>query len=66
MSIKECSELLAKTMSKAAEEILKMPIKCDVEITKEWYGDTITGEKLKEKEANTSHALDAEIKNGNK
>lgn len=40
-NIKECSELLAKTMSEAAEEILKMPIKCDVEITKEWYGKAI-------------------------
>ena len=38
---KECSELLAKVMSDAAEEILKMPIKCDVEITKCWYGDSI-------------------------
>lgn len=40
-NIKECSELLAKTMSQAAEDILKMPIKCDVEITKEWYGEVI-------------------------
>lgn len=40
-NIKECSELLASTMSKAAEKILEMPIKCDVEITKEWYGDTV-------------------------
>lgn len=38
---KECSELLAKVMSDAAEEILKMPIKCDVEITKCWYGESI-------------------------
>lgn len=38
---KECSELLAQTMSKAAEEILKMPIRCDVEITKAWYGESI-------------------------
>ena len=34
---KECSELLAKTMSGAAEKILEMPIKCDVTISKEWY-----------------------------
>jgi len=39
---KECSELLAKIMSDAAEEILKMPIKCDVEVTKCWYGEEIT------------------------
>lgn len=37
-NVKECSELLANTMSKAAEKILEMPIKCDVEITREWYG----------------------------
>lgn len=35
---KQCSELLAKVMSKAAEEVLEMPIKCDVVVTKEWYG----------------------------
>lgn len=40
-NIKECSELLASTMSKAAEKILEMPIKCDVEITREWYGESI-------------------------
>ena len=38
---KECSKLLAETMSKAAEKILDMPIKCDVTITKEWYGKEI-------------------------
>ena len=40
-NMKECSELLAKTMSHAAEEILEMPIKCDVSITKNWYGDEL-------------------------
>lgn len=39
---------------------------CDVEITREWYGDSITGEKLKERESKTSHAMDAELRNGNK
>ena len=38
VNAKECSELLAQVMSQAAEKILKMPIKCDVEITKSWYG----------------------------
>lgn len=38
---KECAELLAKIMSHAAEEILKMPIKCDVSTTRCWYGDEI-------------------------
>jgi len=38
---KECATLLAATMSKAAEQILEMPIKCDVEVTKEWYGEEV-------------------------
>lgn len=38
---KECSRLLAQTMSEAAEEILEMPIKCDVEVSKAWYGESI-------------------------
>jgi DNA polymerase I-like protein with 3'-5' exonuclease and polymerase domains len=38
---KECSQLLASTMSHAAEEILKIPIKCDVAITRCWYGEEI-------------------------
>ena len=33
----ECSKLLAEVMSTAAEKILKMPIKCDVDITHCWY-----------------------------
>lgn len=40
-NVKECSKLLSDTMSKAAERILEMPIKCDVTITKEWYGEEI-------------------------
>lgn len=28
-------------MSKAAEGGLTIPIKCDVEITREWYGDEL-------------------------
>lgn len=39
---KECSELLARVMSNAAEKILGMPFSCDVEITKEWYGERIS------------------------
>lgn len=38
---KECAKLLAETMSKSAEKILEMPIKCDVTITHEWYGEEI-------------------------
>ena len=40
-NVKECSKLLADTMSKAAEKILEMPIKCDVTVTREWYGKEI-------------------------
>lgn len=40
-NMKECSELLAQTMSKAAEEILEMPIRCDVEVTERWYGEEV-------------------------
>ena len=36
---KECAQLLADVMSKAAEKILGLPFKCDVEITKAWYGE---------------------------
>ena len=38
----ECSKLLAQTMSDAAEEILEMPIKCDVSKSYAWYGEEIT------------------------
>lgn len=38
---KECADLLAATMSYAAEQILEMPIKCDVEVTKAWYGEPV-------------------------
>lgn len=38
---RECADLLAQTMSKAAEKILEMPIKCDVDITRCWYGEKI-------------------------
>ena len=35
---KECSELLSQIMCQSAEEILDMPMKCDVEVTEVWYG----------------------------
>lgn len=38
---KECSELLAKVMSDSAESLIGMPVKCDVEITKAWYGEAV-------------------------
>lgn len=41
-NVKECSELLSSIMSKAAEQILDMPISCDVELSYAWYGDSLT------------------------
>jgi len=35
---KKCAKLLAKIMCESAEEILEMPIKCDVECSDRWYG----------------------------
>lgn len=40
-NIKECSELLAEVMSKAAEELIGMPFSCDAEITRAWYGERV-------------------------
>ena len=40
-TVKECSKLLADTMCKAAEEILNMPISCDVALTDCWYGEEV-------------------------
>jgi len=40
-NVKECSERFAMLMAKAAESGLTIPIKCDVEVTREWYGDSI-------------------------
>ena len=40
-NVKECSERFAKLMSQAAESRLEIPIKCDVEITRAWYGEKV-------------------------
>lgn len=40
-NVKECSERFAQLMSEAARSRLSIPIKCDVEITRAWYGDSI-------------------------
>ena len=49
-NMKECSERFAMLMSKAAESKLDIPIKCDVEITRAWYGEKVDGSKIKKKE----------------
>ena len=38
---KEAEELFARLMSEAAESKLTIPIRCDVEVTKEWYGEKV-------------------------
>lgn len=38
---KECKERFAMLMSKAAGNKLTIPIKCDVEVTKCWYGEKL-------------------------
>lgn len=38
---KECSEIFARLMGEAAESKLNIPISCDVEITKVWYGERV-------------------------
>lgn len=38
---KECAKLLADIMSKAAEDILRMPISTDVEVSRCWYGESV-------------------------
>lgn len=40
-NVKECSKRFAELMSRAAMSRLTIPIKCDVEITRAWYGDSI-------------------------
>ena len=40
-NVGECSERFAMLMSKAAESGLDIPIKCDVSVSKEWYGDEL-------------------------
>ena len=40
-NVKECSERFAQLMADAAKSRLTIPIKCDVEITRNWYGDKL-------------------------
>ena len=41
-NMKECSERFAYLMSVAASDKLTIPISCDVEITRQWYGERIS------------------------
>lgn len=56
----ECAKILADTMSKAAETILELPIKCDVAVTERWYGDPVIGERV-ERESNTARQFENEL-----
>lgn len=49
-NVRECTKLLADTMSGAAEKILEMPIKCDVEVSECWYGKTLEFEETEDEE----------------
>ena len=40
-NVKECSERFAQLMADAAKSRLEIPIKCDVEITHAWYGESV-------------------------
>ena len=40
-NMKECADRFAMLMASAAESRLTIPIKCDVEITRNWYGEKI-------------------------
>lgn len=60
-NMNECSRLLAETMSRAAEKILEMPIKCDVEITKQWYGEPVDGKEKRNAERNTAREFENEL-----
>lgn len=55
-----------KFVGRLLESVAGLQKLIDVEITKQWYGDTITGEKLRDRESKTSHAMDAELMYGNK
>lgn len=45
-NVKECSKRFAKLMGEAAKDRLTVPISCDVEITKQWYGEPIELEEI--------------------
>ena len=44
-NIRECKKRFAELMSEAAKDMLEVPISCDVEVTKCWYGEIIEVEE---------------------
>lgn len=45
-NVKECSQRFAQLMSEAAKDKLEVPISCDVDISKCWYGEKLNLEEL--------------------
>lgn len=60
-NMEECKELFAKIMSEAATDKLHIPINCDVEVTKCWYGERVDGHTKKVKETSTAREFENEI-----
>lgn len=59
-NLDECSKRFAQLMSEAAESKLSIPIKCDVEITKAWYGEALVGDK-KQKETSVAREFENKL-----
>lgn len=57
----ECEKLFAQCMSEAATDKLHIPISCDVEVTKCWYGDRVDMKPKKQKETSTAREFENEI-----
>lgn len=43
---KQCAERLSQLMIESAKEKISVPMKCDAEASKEWYGKVIDFEEL--------------------
>lgn len=63
---KECKERFAQLMSDAAKSRMVIPVPCDVELSDAWYGKKLDGSSASDRESKTSHAMDKELRNGNK
>ena len=60
-NMKECAERFAHLMSIAANDKLTIPISCDVEITKQWYGERVDGKDTKVIESKTAREFENEV-----
>ena len=57
----ECKERFAKLMSIAAGSKLTIPINCDVEVTRAWYGEKLDGTAITKKETSTAREFENEL-----